>query len=142
MDIQFDEWNTYLNLRTGEVISVTQGDLRAAEEDEPYDDLPDWQQEARELAIDIFENYDDYEELPTKFDINEYDIMEDYCYSIENQKTRSLLLNAIQGRGAFRRFKDKIHELGIEEKWYAYRDARLREIAIEWCEDHGIEYIE
>jgi hypothetical protein len=50
-----------------------------------------------------------------------------------------VLLNAIHGRGAFRYFKDKIHELGIADQWYTYRDEQYREVARDWCEQHDIE---
>ena len=45
LEIQFDESRTFLNVETGEIISVTSEELRAAEDDEPFDHLPDWQQE-------------------------------------------------------------------------------------------------
>jgi hypothetical protein len=31
---------------------------------------------------------------------------------------------------------------GMAEEWYRYRDAALREIAVAWCEAHGIAYTE
>jgi hypothetical protein len=48
----------------------------------------------------------------------------------------------IRGRGAFRRFKDQIQAYGMAEEWYRYRDTALREIAVAWCEEHGIPYNE
>jgi len=39
-------------------------------------------------------------------------------------------------------FKDQIHAYGMAEEWYRYRDAALREIAMAWCEEHGILYTE
>ena len=36
------------------------------------------------------------------------------------------------------RFKDRVQAYGIAEAWYRYRDAALREIAVAWCEAHGI----
>jgi hypothetical protein len=141
MEMQIDGTHTYLNIKTGEVISVSQEALWAAEEDEPFDHLPEWQQQERIIAIDILEDFFKYQELPTKFDINEYEIMENFCFTIKDQKMRSLLLNAIRGKGAFRRFKDNIQRFGIADKWYEYRDEKLKEFAIEWCEESGIEYI-
>lgn len=85
---------------------------------------------------------DDYLPLPTKFDIHEYSIMERFCRSREDDEMRDDLCDAIRGRGAFRRFKDSIHEHGIADDWYKYRDEALREIAIEWCEENGIPYTE
>ena len=45
---------------------------------------------------------------------------------------------ALHGRGAFRRFKDAAHRLGIADEWYRFRDAALEEIAIEFLEAHRI----
>jgi len=28
----------------------------------------------------------------------------------------------------------------VIEEWYRYRDEAYEEIAVEWCEDNGIEY--
>ena len=68
--------------------------------------------------------------------------MERFCLSVDDEDMRDNLCNAIRGRGAFRSFKDKIHEYGIAEDWYQYRDAALRDIAVTWCEAHGIAYTE
>lgn len=140
--MQFEESRTFLNLKTGEIISITSDDLRAAEDEEPYDHLPDWQQENRNVAIDVCENFEKYKELPTKYEVNEYEIMEDFCLTLNNQRKRDNLLNAIKGKGAFRRFKDKIIDFDIEEQWYSFRDERLKEIAIEWCQDNNVNYVE
>jgi len=141
VEMQFDETNTYLNVKEGVVVQVSDQDLRRAEEDESFDDLYDWQIEDIKTAIDILENFEDYIRLPTKFDINEYDMMEDFCYSLSNDKDRNRLLKAISGRGAFRRFKDEVFDMGIRDEWFEFRDKCYKKIAIEWCQDHGIEYI-
>lgn len=140
--MQFEESRTFLNIKTGEIISVTSEDLSAAEEEKPFDHLPVWQKEDRKVAIDVFENFENYIELPTKYEINEYEIMEDFCLSVCDQGKRNTLLNEIQGKGAFRRFKDKILDFDIEEQWYSYRDERFKEIAIEWCQENNIIYSE
>ena len=141
MDFQSDEQSAFLNLTTGEVVSVTDEELRAAENDEPLEDFPDWQHDAIRIAREIVET-DHYLPLPDKFEINEYRIMERFCLSREDEDMRDDLCNAIRGRGAFRYFKDRIHAYGIVEEWYQYRDAALKEIARAWCEAHGIAYTE
>jgi Uncharacterised protein family (UPF0158) len=138
-----DEGRFYLNTVTGEVVSVTDEELRAAENDAPLDYFPAWQQDAIRLAGEIVEvETDHFLPLPDKFEINEYRIMERFCLSVDDEDMREDLCNAIRGRGAFRYFKDKIHEYGIVEAWYRYRDDALREIAVAWCEAHGIAYTE
>lgn len=141
MEFQSDEGSSYLNTKTEEVVSVTNEELRAAENEEPLEDFPEWQRDVIRIAIDILET-DDYLPLPTKFDIHEYSIMERFCRSIEDDDICEELCNAIRGRGAFSRFKDRIHEYGIADAWYKYLDGALREIAIAWCEENGISYSE
>ena len=42
MDFQSDEQSSFLNLTTGEVVSITDEELRAAENDVPLEDFPAW----------------------------------------------------------------------------------------------------
>lgn len=142
LEMQFDESQTFLNKNTGEIVFVKLEDLRAAEDEEPFDHLPDWEQEDRKIAIDVVENFEDYLGFPTKYEVNEYEIMEEYCLSVSDQVIRNKLLGAIKGKGAFRRFKEKIIDFGIEENWYSFRDNRFKEIAINWCKDNSIDFIE
>jgi hypothetical protein len=136
-----DEGSSYLNTTTGEVVYVTTEELRAAEEDAPLEDFPAWQHEAIRIAGEILET-DHYLLLPDRFEMNEYRIMERFCLSVDDEDIRDDLCNAIRGRGAFRYFKDRIHAYGIAEELYRYRDAALQEIAVAWCEAHGISYTE
>ena len=134
-----DEGTSYLNTMTGEVVYVTTEELRAAEEEQPLEDFPEWQHDAIRIARDIVET-DHYLPLPDRFEIHEYQIMERFCLSVDDDDLRDDLCDAIRGRGAFRRFKDRIQAYGMAEGWYRYRDAALRAIAMAWCEAHGIPY--
>jgi hypothetical protein len=142
MEIQSIESRSFLNFKTGEIVLVTSDDFRVAEEPEEIDDLPDWQRENIMIAIDVDENFENYIELPTKHDINEYEIVGDFCQTVSDQQKQDTLLRAIKGKGAFRRFKDKVTEFQIEDQWYSYRDKRLKQIAIEWCQDNNVRYTE
>jgi Uncharacterised protein family (UPF0158) len=139
MDFLSDEGSSFLNLTTGEVVAITDEELRAAENDAPLEDFPEWQHDAIRMAKDIVET-DRYLPLPDRFEIHEYSIMERFCLSVDDDDIRDDLCDAIRGRGAFRRFKDRVQAYGIAEAWYRYRDAALREIAMAWCEEHGIPY--
>ena len=143
MEIQVDEYYKYLNKETGAIVTISKEELGIAEESEEEDDFsqyPDWQQDSIKEALDVLLNWDDYVELPDKWEINEYDIMEDFCLSIKDNKISNALYAAIKGRGAFRRFKDSICTYGIEDNWYKFRDLTLRNIAIKWCKDNEITY--
>jgi len=52
------------------------------------------------------------------------------------------LLYAIQGKGAFQRFKDKVIILGIEDESYMCRDEQYIEITRDFCERYNIGYKE
>jgi hypothetical protein len=134
-----EEGSSYLNTTTGEVVYVTTEELQAAEEEQPLEDFPEWQHDALRIARDIVET-EHYLPLPDRFEINEYQIMERFCLSVDNEDMRDDLCDALRGRGAFRRFKDRIQAYGIAEAWFRYRDAALREIAMAWCEAHGLQY--
>jgi hypothetical protein len=62
--------------------------------------------------------------------------------ALDNQKISDILCDLISGSGAFRRFKDAIHKYDIADDWYKYRNDALKEIAIEWCREHNIEFDE
>ena len=85
---------------------------------------------------------DDFIALPEKYEINDYEIMREFIYTLPNGRMQDNLLNAISGRGAFRRFREVLDDYGNTEKWYAYKEAAYEQIAREWAERHGIEIIE
>jgi len=152
MEFLSDEHSSYLNVRTGEVVTVSDDDFRAAEEEdidgESEEDRAafprgDWEDEEIDLARQILQ--DDQQvflALPTKFDIDAYRIMAAFCLSLDDQELSERLQRAIQGKGAFRRFKEAIHDAAVAEDWYRYRDKALKGIAVEWCAGHGIAYVD
>ena len=119
---------------------MTDYSIRAAEDDEPLEDLPDWERELVAIAREIIAESGQYIPLPTKFDIDEYSIMERFCMSMDNQEIGDILYDLICGGSAFRRFKDAIYQYGVEDEWYSYRDKAIKEIAIEWCRENNIEF--
>jgi hypothetical protein len=141
LESQSDRLTSYLNKKTGEIITVTEDEFMLAESDEPTDDLSEWEQESREKVREI-QDSDDYIALPSQFDIHEHSIMERFCRTIEDDKIRNEMYRAIQGRGAFRYFKDNIHRFNIVEDWYEYRAEAFKQIAIDWCQAYRIEYDE
>lgn len=78
--------------------------------------------------------------LPTQYEINEYQIMVDFIETIDNKKVKEELQRLIQGKGAFRRFKDYCFESSIIQEWYKFKEKRYKEIAIEWCKQNELEY--
>ncbi|GAE27608.1 hypothetical protein JCM9140_3761 [Halalkalibacter wakoensis JCM 9140] len=142
IELQSEESLAYLNRETSEIVYVSEKALLIAEDGEEYEHLPDWQQEEAQRAYDIVESSGKYISLPTSFDIHEYDMIERFCYRISDPKNQDLLLHAIKGKGAFRRFKDTLHRLEMIHQWYEYRDQSYKEVAKEFCESNSIDYIE
>ena len=93
------------------------------------------------LEDEIEENLERYLRLPTKFEIREYHIMEEFIWTLKGERADKLDC-AIRGRGAFRRFKDLVDRMGISQQWYDFQAEYYRKLAIEWCQEHGLEYIE
>lgn len=78
--------------------------------------------------------------LTTQYEINEYQIMVDFIEKIDNLEVKNNLQRLIQGKGAFRRFKDYCIETNIIQDWYDYKEQKYKKIAIEWCKQNKLEY--
>jgi Uncharacterised protein family (UPF0158) len=131
-----DEMSSYVNRATGQVITVTHEDLRLAEE-ESAPDMPAWQRDAVTEAKAILDS-EDWLQLPSKFDIHEWEIMSDFGRSLSTESERAAVADAIRGSGAFRNFKATVRRLGIEATWFAYKTRTLEIIARDWLEEHGL----
>ena len=93
-----------------------------------------------ELIEDIEEGFiEGYIPLPRQYDMNEYRMMEEFIYDLPAGRAQDVLDAAIRGKGAFRRFKDRLYDFDLQEKWYKYRDDCYEQIARDWCERFGIE---
>lgn len=135
-----EEQAHYLDKNTGEIVMITNDEMKTAEEDELISEFPDWQREAILKAREILKS-ENFVELPGQFDINEYKIMEDFCLAFEDGRVGEDLHRLIKGSGAFRRFKNAIYSMSVETQWYHFRQAEIEKIAIEWLEEQQIPYI-
>jgi len=140
LDEQSDEMSCFLNTKTGEPFYLDAELYRAIEDEEDIEDFEDWQIEEIQKAKEIFDS-ENYLELPDKFDISEYKIMEDFCFSLENKFFSTKLQEAIQGKGAFRKFKDAVSQYDLLDDWNKFKENALREFVIEWCKDNDLEII-
>ena len=76
--------------------------------------------------------------FPTKYEIHECRIMEDFIEQLSPGKVQSDLSYSIRGKGAFRRFKESIRYHGLEQQWYDYLEKAYRDIAVRWCTEEGL----
>jgi hypothetical protein len=135
-----DEMSSFVGRRTGQVVTLSHEEMRLAEEDS-IEDLPDWQEKQLRLARDVLESTD-WLELPSRFDVNEWEIMSRFGQSLPMPAQREEILDAIRGSGAFRQFKNAVRRLRLDEAWFAFRGSAFEEIARSWLSENGFEIIE
>jgi len=117
------EVHSYLHLTTGEVLRVVDG-------------VADPQMHVR-IASDP--NYLRIDPVSSR---EQYRWMERYIPMVEDTEIRDKLTRAIDGKGAFRRFKDVLMSYGADrERWFTFRSERLRTFMEAWLTAHGIQVI-
>ncbi|MEU6699972.1 UPF0158 family protein [Pseudonocardia sp. NPDC046786] len=68
-----------------------------------------------------------------------YRDMSDFTAGVQHRRAGALLDRAIDGRGAFRRFKNTLFEFPeVRDQWYRFRDARSRRRAVDWLATAGL----
>ena len=138
MEVVMDEITIYFQRSTCEFFPITDEHMFSAESGNSFDDRPEWEQEIIQLYREILKDDDDFVVLPSKFDIHEYAIMQEFCCAQKEPKQRHALLRAISGKGAFRKFKELIRQHDLEETWFKFKEKAYKSIALVWCKDHNI----
>jgi hypothetical protein len=139
LELTSDFNSHFLDRRTGEIEMITDEVWRAAENDELLSTHPDWERELILKAREI-QSTDHFVELPGKFEINSYEMMERFSHEHPNGRISQTLSYAIRGKGAFRRFREKISDLGIEDEWNRFEHQQFEELAVQWLEAEGIPF--
>lgn len=124
MEDSYYEHEYYLDLETGQVLFLS----------EYLDD-----EETGDLSDGIDDEPERYERIPRAESHQGYEDMQDFVASVEDERLAELLEVAINGRGAFRRFKDVLLRYAEErERWFKFKEERMRERALEWLDDIGV----
>jgi hypothetical protein len=114
------EVHSYLHLTTGEVLRVVDG-------------VADPQMHVR-IASDG--NYLRIDPVSSR---EQYRWMERFIPMVEEDELRGKLTQAIDGKGAFRRFKDVLMSYAADrEKWFTFRSERLKTFMEAWLSAHAI----
>lgn len=109
---QFAERGLYVNVTTGEV----------------------WQ-DGLEREDDV--DFDDNHWIHLSRDEKDYRDLAAFTDSVEDQRVRRELLDAIEGRGAFSRFRSVTERHGLVDRWLTFRDDRRIGRAREALADAG-----
>jgi hypothetical protein len=117
------EVHSYLHLQTGEVLRIVDG-------------VADPQMHARISADATYLRIDPVSSR------EQYRWMERYIATVEEPELRQKLVGSIDGKGAFRRFKDVLMSFPVDrERWFAFRSERLRMCMEGWLDAQGIEAV-
>ena len=143
LEMQSDTNKFYVDKNTGQVELISD-DVTAGmhlEDDGLVDDYPEWLREAIAKAREIQNDSDErFVQLPDKFDVNDYGIMEEFSRKYPNNSVSVALQQAIRGKGAFRRFNNLIYEFSLQKKWNQFKQQAYEQMAVDWLEENGIPY--
>jgi hypothetical protein len=114
------EVHSYLHLGSGEVLRLVDG-------------VADPEMQAR-IVSDT-----QYFRIESVSSREQYRWMERFIQMVEEPQLRAELAQAIDGKGAFRRFKDVLMGQAAErERWFAFRSERLKVFMEAWLAAHAI----
>jgi hypothetical protein len=110
---------------TGELITIGEdGDFQYPDEED-------------EEAYDAFEKR--YINVPHMGSRDSYEDMKDFIDTVTNETLQKLLCVAINGRGAFGRFKDVLRDYEAErQNWFDFSGNRELTRVAEWLESNGL----
>lgn len=112
----------FLDLDTGEVIRLSD--------------------DGDELQEQIERSADRYLEIPYQGSEAGYRDMAEFIASVDDNRLRALLDTAIQGSGAFRRFKDALRSHPDErERWFAFQQECVQRRIRRWLDSEEIEAV-
>ena len=117
------EVHSYLHLTTGEVLRVVDG-------------VADPQMHSR---ISSDPNYLRIDPVSSR---EQYRWMERFIPMVDEGELKTKLSQAIDGKGAFRRFKDVLMSFAADrERWFTFRSERLRTFMEAWLSAHAIQAV-
>lgn len=156
-DVVRDAFEYFLDLETGEVMALSEditkevmsrlGDTDEIEghveyieyDEEP--DLPYWMEDEIELSLDILlDESGRYVRIPERDSSEAHKAMTGFIETLQNPVLEEELVSALNGKGAFRRFKDVLIGYPKERKqWHGYNAKVMKKVITEWLHALGIE---
>lgn len=97
--------------------------------------------EQQEITVEIEQDEEGrFIEIPGQTSREAWQQMEQFILSLDDQdeNTRNHLMNAIQGKGAFGRFKDMVYNMGLRDRWFEFKNRQDRQKALEWLQSKNL----
>jgi hypothetical protein len=155
-----DMLSFYLDLETGEIISVSEEDqslmtsITRSYTDEQTkvidwekafqeEGIADWLQEELQKAAQVEADTNNrFLAIPTESSREGYREMEDFIATVSDPRLQERLGGAISGQGAFRNFKNMLLNYPAErQRWFQFKRDRLHQYILDWLDEQGIEPI-
>jgi len=156
-DVVRDSFDYFLDLETGEmmalsedILSVMKSNLHEDEYDEIGDDieyiefdeepeLPEWMEDEMEMIMEILFNEERYVRIPERQSGEAYITMKNFIETISDHRLKSELSAALNGKGAFARFKSLLTDYPKErKKWHGYNAKAMKKATIDWLGSLGV----
>jgi hypothetical protein len=112
----------YYNLKTGEIKTMLNFDSWESDDQEP------WEEEINEIE----ENWSDYFQFEGMESHDSFQIMADFVDTLDDQRLKDILINALNKRKPFQHFKYEIDGSGeYRQQWFDFKKLRY----IDWIKD-------
>ncbi|HHN65652.1 MAG TPA: hypothetical protein ENK09_09855 [Nitrospirae bacterium] len=159
-DVKRDIHDYYLDLSTGEIITVPVAEINRIlnvlymeDDDDPdsaevlFDSAINMEfqpTEKDEAAIDlmlrVIEEGERYIRIPERPSSHAYRVMKSFALTVYDTSLREALLRALDGPGAFRRFKDLLkRDKKQRKRWHSYNAHEMRRFIEGWLRQRGID---
>ena len=150
-DVSRDAFDYFLDLETGEIITISVDALEGAKSslykgDELIDessleayDMPEWIEDEVELAIRIFSEKQRYVRIPERESQEVYALMKKFTEEIDELMPHDELSAALNSTNSFSSFKKVLADYpAYRKKWFTLNAGAMRKTVTEWLESIGI----
>jgi len=161
-DVVRDSFDYFLDLHTGEVIALSEdildkvgvrlyeGDFDAIGDDIEYIEfseeptLPSWMEDEVELVLNVMLDKDErYVRIPERHSPEAHQVMLEFLETVEEPILKGELAHALDGKGAFRRFKDVLSYHPKErKKWHGHNARAMKKVITEWLRSLEVEPVQ
>jgi hypothetical protein len=143
METHDGEYGYYLDRETGKTVSIPPELRYGGLERHDRSTLPDWEKDLVPIAEEVEAESGRYARIPQVESHEGYEDMVRFAETVTDPRMREQLAIALDGKGAFHRFKSVVHNHPKEfERWYAYKNTIMAERVREWLAEIGIEPVE
>jgi len=130
-DDDANEVSNYLNLEIG-------GIVRISELSDSFNEYGNEIEDVDEFSVQLYT--EKYLPIPGSQSHESYEVMEQFIETVNNTTLQEKLINALNARRPFRRFKDVLMDYASEEKgWFKFEENNITQRILNWLEENNLE---